>query len=524
MFYGLNALLTRALRLDARQSRNHLFRLAFVGFIYLSMLSTTVQSAFFGAPGLMFFQSIAWLNVLFITCAGIGYFSSAITEEKEEETIGLLQMAGLNHIGILLGKSTSRLIQVMLLLVVQFPFMLLAVTLGGVTTRQIFAAYVDVLAYTILLANVALVCSVVFKRGGNAAAVTTILMVLYAALPSIAALTLKDLISSGWKSSVWWKSAILTSLEWIERSSIFFELETVMQSGFNEPIFTKQVISNTVVGIVCFGLAWLLFGPSVNHVDAGGASRGTVLKSTSRIRFLSPGRAWSNPFAWKDFQFIGGGTSLFVLKLLAYSLLFVSIVTISLYPGNWLGANFSEVAGIYFGCMLVALILEACIMASRIFHDEIRMQTMSSLLMLPQSIPYMGYSKAIGCLIGLFPAGICLIFAALMLPNFRFNDLVNLLAEPAFWAAIMGVLVFLHLVALLSLFIKWGALPAAFFLMGPLSICCPVWQVFLVIGSSGLQDIWGKLPATITVWILTGLVCFVFQMMIAARLQELGTK
>jgi len=163
-------------------------------------------------------------------------------------------------------------------------------------------------------------------------------------------------------------------------------------------------------------------------------------------------------------------------------------------------------------------------MASRIFHDEIRMQTMSSLLMLPQSIPYMGYSKAIGCLIGLFPAGICLIFAALMLPNFRFNDLVNLLAEPAFWAAIMGVLVFLHLVALLSLFIKWGALPAAFFLMGPLSICCPVWQVFLVIGSSGLQDIWGKLPATITVWILTGLVCFVFQMMIAARLQELGTK
>ena len=53
--------------------------------------------------------------------------------------------------------------------------------------------------------------------------------------------------------------------------------------------------------------------------------------------------------------------------------------------------------------MVGGLILEACVSASRIFHDEIRLHTMSSLLMLPRSIPYMGYSKAIGCLMGLDP-------------------------------------------------------------------------------------------------------------------------
>src|SRR5262249_13880134 len=128
MFYGLMALLTRALRMDSRQMRNHLFRLAFVSFIYICLLVATFQSSFLGSPGLAFFSQIVWLNVLFVTCAGIGFFSSAITEEKEEDTIGLLQMAGLNHLGILLGKSTSRLIQVVMLLIVQFPFMLLAVT------------------------------------------------------------------------------------------------------------------------------------------------------------------------------------------------------------------------------------------------------------------------------------------------------------------------------------------------------------------------------------------------------------
>ena len=525
MYYGLIALLTRALRLDARQLRNHLFRLAFVGFIYLAMLMATIESAFLGAPGLKFFQTIAWLNVLFITCAGIGYFSSAITEEKEEETIGLLQMAGLNHIGILLGKSTSRLIQVMLLLIVQFPFMLLAVTLGGVTTHQIIAAYVDILAFTILLANTALVCSVMFQRGGNAAAFTTLLMVLYVVLPPIAGLELKDLTSVGWTKSDWWKTIILTSLEWLEKSCVFYQLQEVMQTGFDQPILTKQVISNVVVGMFCFGLAWLLFGPSINNATPGGVSRGVILKSTSRVQFLSPGRCWSNPFVWKDFQFIGGGYSLFVGKLLAYVMLFALIVGMSLYQGNWFGFTLTDVAGIYFVCMLIALILEACISASRIFHDEIRLQTMSSLLMLPRSIPFIGYSKMIGCLMGLAPAAICLLGATVLLPNFRFANAARTVIEPQFWAGIMVILVFLHLIALLSLFVKWGALPMAFFLMGPISTCCPVWQLmFIAVGPSGLQDLWGKLPATITVWILTGLVCFVFQMMIAARLQELGTK
>ena len=90
----------------------------------------------------------------------------------------------------------------------------------------------------------------------------------------------------------------------------------------------------------------------------------------------------------------------------------------------------------------------------------------------------------------------------------------------------LSVLIFLHLIALLSLFVKWGALPLALMLMGPLITCCPVGQLlFYVAGQQGgLRESYGVLAATATVWILMGLVCFVFQMMIAARLQELGSK
>ena len=526
MYYGLLALLTRALRMDARQLRNHLFRLAFVSFIYVCLLAATLQSSLFGAPGLMFFKQIVWLNVLFITCIGIGFFSSAITEEKEEDTIGLLQMAGLNHLGILFGKSTSRMIQVGLLLIVQFPFMLLAITLGGVTRHQVVAAYVDLLAYTILLANVGLLCSVIFKRGGFAAAATTMMMVAYVLGPIYANLQLATAPVSGWTHGIWWQSWALTLLNWLSQSCVVYEINDVVTTGYAKPILNTQVVSNCVVGLVGFGLSWILFEPCVNRVDSKADSRGVLLRSTARRGYFSPGRCWSNPFMWKDFQFICGGLMIMVTKFSLYVGVAVVIVVIALTPQNWFGWSMAEAEAVYFLFMLGATVLESCIYASRIFHDEIRLHTMSALLMLPRPIGAIGYSKVIGCILGLIPALICLAASFLSLPTLNRTTFITGAVDPRLWAAFMTFLIFLHLIALLSLFFKWGALPAAIFMMGPVSLCCPVGNIMILVAdrNTGIQSIWGELPATFTIWILTGLVCFVFQMMIAARLQELGTK
>lgn len=526
MYHGLSALLTRALRQDARQLRNHLFRLVFVCFIYFFLLLTTFEASSRGAPGLYFFYYIAWLNAFSITCAGIGFFSSAITEEKEENTIGLLQMAGLNHLGILMGKSTNRLIIVILLLVVQFPFMLLSVTLGGVTTHQIVAAYIDLISYTVLLANVALVCSVLFDRGGRAAVCTTLLLIFHVLAAYLSKIELSELTMMGWTKGIWWQGLILTILEWTKDSCILFELDAVMQTGFSQPLLTRQVISNLVTGGFAFAFAWWLFGPIVNNATHDSTQRGILVKSTSRMKMFSPGRCWNHPLLWKDFQFIGGGYAYFVMKLFFYLGVFAALSGISIYNQNWMGFNFADISQMYIIFMSVALLLEACASATRIFHDEIRLQTMSSLLMLPRSIPYIGYSKALGCLLGLVPATICLFGAILLQQNVGLERAFLVLIDARLWAAIMTLLIFLHLIVLLSLFVKWGALPAAALMIGPITTCCPVWQLlWVVVGpSGGGDDVLSRLPATITVWILTGLVCFVFQMMIAARLQELGTR
>src|SRR5439155_21710329 len=123
-------------------------------------LFTQESMRWLGAPGLRFFQAVVQINFFFITLAGVGYFASAITEEKEEMTLGLLRMTSLNPLSILLGKSTSRVFGAVLLLLAQFPFTLLAVSLGGVSVAQVMAVYCTLGAYVFLLSNVALFCSV----------------------------------------------------------------------------------------------------------------------------------------------------------------------------------------------------------------------------------------------------------------------------------------------------------------------------------------------------------------------------
>ena len=66
-----------------------------------------------------------------LTLLGVMYFSVAITEEKEEETLPLLRMTGIRNMTLLIGKSIPRLAVVVLLILIAAPFLMLAVTLGG---------------------------------------------------------------------------------------------------------------------------------------------------------------------------------------------------------------------------------------------------------------------------------------------------------------------------------------------------------------------------------------------------------
>ncbi|QDU78781.1 ABC-2 family transporter protein [Polystyrenella longa] len=528
MFRGTFALLQQALRTDSRKMSTHLFMLLFIASILMMLYGVEQESSFRSAPGKDFFMMIGYLNYFAILLAGLGFFSSAITEEKEDGTLGLLKMTGMSPLVLLLGKSTSRLIYALLLLSVQIPFVMLSITLGGVMLNQIIATYVALAAFLIMVANFGLFASVIARNSRQAVLLMVTLAVAYGLAMAILAISLGALRinSPGNTLTIY----LQEWLEFLAYNHLWYRLMIIMQTGFNESPFSWQVWGNLIVGGIYFLFSWLLFErcTSSSLQTESGPERIDLFKSKKVDRKnRNRGRAWSHALAWKDFHFIAGGFSQFLLKYILYSLILVGILFL-IYMGN----NFrwqmerEDISWMLIAFSLIVLGIELCIYAARIFQDEVRWQTLSVLVMLPQSIPQIAYQKIAGCLWGLVPILSFLLLGCALAPENVFEFLENVFFdESGFFGIIMflsGCVAFLHLVVYLSLYVKWGALPVAIMLSMFYLTCCGIGSSQIMIGSTGSDS---GFYFFAFIWIgMFSLISVVLHILTGEKLRDMASK
>lgn len=492
-------MLVRSLRTDARRIGTHLLRGLFVVLIYGALLVAQEGSARVGAPGLGLFNWIIWLNFLAISLAGASFFSSVITEEKEEQTLGLLRMTGIGPLALLLGKSVPRLITAAVLLSLQLPFTLLAVTLGGVTIHQILAAYSTLMAYIVLIASVGLFCSVVCRRSRAASTLTVVFLIVFL------------IVAPATRAALAWPpnaqpraalgpvggallEAVFFGLGWIVDASPFQRLRAIGQTGFAQPLVDYQVVSNLVFAAALFGLSWAVFERFNRGEASAGPERGFQFRRAGRLRRTGMMRAWGNPIVWKDFYFIAGGRNAVVAKLIVYGLIITGlIVWIAWMDSAWgdpLRIEREQVAGVMLVAGMLLLAVELALLSARVFHEEVKWKTLSTLLMLPKSTSAIAWSKVAGCLIGLVPAATCLLLGTIVGVDLVAEALEDIALDAGFPAVLFLLaqyLVMVYLTAFLSLFIGAGALPLAFF-----AVCflngCGISLFALSVRSSGRPD------------------------------------
>lgn len=462
MLQGTFALFNRALSVDFRLMRTHLFRFLFALLILLCLVSAHMSSRFMGAAGLTLFTQIIYLNFVFILMAAFSFFATAITEEKEEQTIGLLLMAGVNPVSLLLGKTLPRLISALLLLSVQFPFTLLAITLGGVTLSQVIAAYAALAAFLFWMANLGLFCSVVCARSRTASTLVVIALALFFLGTPILDLILNASIQEGWISKelfpVIWANSILDGLA---SASIISQVNSILTTGFSDSAWGFQFWSNLVFGIILFVFANLLFNRFALTDNSAGPGRSLITKK--KAHFLSPGRSWQYALIWKDFFFVNGGYTMALVKFMAYGIALFSLCSFIGYTSR--RYSIEEIGMTLFWTMLIVLLIEISLISARVFHVERQWNTLVSTAMLPHSMAYIAYTKILGCLLGTLPAFFYMMLGVFLSLNEMRYDSGLVLAEPGFWMTCVEILFFWHLTAYLSTYIKWGALPLAFVLM-----------------------------------------------------------
>lgn len=109
---------------------------------------------------------------------------SAITSEKEKQTLGLLLISRLNPWGIVLEKLSSRMLPLLSLIIVSAPLFGIAYLLGGISFAD-SATGIAILLFTLFqLVSVAIFCSALLESGIAAFWGTYIVLaVLYFTLP-----------------------------------------------------------------------------------------------------------------------------------------------------------------------------------------------------------------------------------------------------------------------------------------------------------------------------------------------------
>jgi hypothetical protein len=247
-------------------------------------------------------------------------------------------------------------------------------------------------------------------------------------------------------------------LNWISKTSVFGQLMAVTETGY-QFAGTPQLVSNSIGGLAFFLLSWWLFG-FVSHDPAPEATtRALVPRKTGRLGWFSAGRTWDLAMIWKDFHFIAGGWSGIVMRCGLYVGLYW-LAFAAMYPWdqpkNSRTVSWRDVTW-GFQCFVVPLFaVDTAMCMSRLFQEEIRHQTLQALLMLPRSVSYVVYTKLAGCLVGLIPGMVAVVTAFFFLTEST-KSLFEIIDKPPYWWIAANMFLVIHLSAMLSTYLRWGA-------------------------------------------------------------------
>jgi hypothetical protein len=487
------ALFLRTVTMDSRSWVAYALRLAMLGVLGLTLTQFLIAAAFnaqSSAPGLEFFRLIVGTNLFFISICGIVVFASAITEEKEVGSLGLLMMTGLTPLSTLLSKGASKLMVGVALILAQIPFSILSVTLGGVGRQQVLAAYAAIIAYVFLVGNVALFFSVVSARTPKAMSLTFIFLVFFNSIVPIYPAT--RFLSPG------------------------IRVADILSTGFAGPIIGHFEQGCLGIGSAFFALSLVIFNAAARNTgDCEAAPRASWTIRKKGFRILPVPRVWNNAIAWKEFHFATGGApgimcvAAIVVAAVAVTICIdaTSLVPLAINPLH-LGASMVVIGVVLLFCQLLYI-------SSVILGAEVQGKTYPILALLPMNKLAMAYKKLLGALAFTSPSIICLVAGLVLLAASAEPD--TALSQQAFFlvaGCVSGVgqcVFYYYLTVYFSMKIRFGAfiVAAIVFIIAQVCLGIPAMMVSLFSAaiSSTIGKEWGGVGFLIANTFFTAMIC-----------------
>jgi hypothetical protein len=387
------ALLNQVFRADARQLISHLVRGVSAASVLFILVAVHQEFGRTAAPGLMFFQILVLLVFGLFTYAGIFWFPLLITEERIQQTLGLLLLAGVGPGTLLVGKALGRLGVMLLATAVTLPFWWLAITLGGVTGTQVSVCAVVLATHLILVSQVGTLSAVLFRSAIIACVVSSavvcalllwpVVLDWLSGLPGRAGLAVSELNDA--------TAPISSSL--LLRSALMPAYAGRLAAAWPVAAF------HLLLAAALFCTSWKLF----NRHSLSEAGEFTMRLDWEdvwmRVRAMRPGasplhrksrRSWKRALAWKDYHEAMSGSMGTTVLFIILGLVAAGMMA---FPGTTPGAALIVTASV--GALSMGITAGVIF-----FWHELARNTWDNLRMLPVSLGWICGWKAVGWLPG----------------------------------------------------------------------------------------------------------------------------
>ena len=304
-------ILGKELRVAARRRRNYVLRFLYIGFftflvasVWLDKIvhggSSVYQASRMAAAGQSIVTTILWFQFLAAQAIAVVMLSTSISDEIYKRTLGVLMTTPIGSFQIVIGKLTSRLLQIVLLLAISLPLLAVVRVFGGVPWGYLLCGLCVTLTTVVFVGSLSLFFSI-FTRRAYTAIIESILAagLLFGVMPAIVLASL-----ASFKGSV--KIPINRVMSVLSYVNPYMVMEAATEALYSArlTIFTKWPLHCAVMlGLSCLLLLLaMIFVRKAALRQAVGASAVAQEKRRARggLAVTSIRRVQGPPVLWKE--------------------------------------------------------------------------------------------------------------------------------------------------------------------------------------------------------------------------------
>jgi ABC-type Na+ efflux pump permease subunit len=339
-----------------------------------------------------------------------GYVASALTEEKERNTLEALMATDLSSREIVLSKLAVRLASLLLMLLTGLPILAIMQVMGGIDPDFMIVGYVAILFFTATLACLAISNSVRCRRTRDAIMATYIELGAYLVLTSILFYLARAYPPVHTLSLGFIHFDLLQVLQVLAAGNPILGLERIVEyvaTGGNLSHILGKVMAEFITFHLVFSIIFALDAVRRFRRAFQKQTYGQLVRDQSKLRRWRPAMGnW--PLVWKEiFTHSSGGQSWFrrllMGSIVAASFLPVVVIETELrtsptrpFPLARLYFNYVCIVGCVILCILLVRVV---VQAALVFSRERDQQTLDSLLTCPASTPAIIGAKWLGCML-----------------------------------------------------------------------------------------------------------------------------